>query len=298
MDIYQTRSKRARSDSSSSSSSSGSSSSRGESTSTYQTPSPPPPKFHKGSSSPNEATKPFLCVLPPTCSQPGTSTSYSSQEELDRHQNTFHKWICHVPIRDREFASPDEQVPEGFIGGRMNKGKRMKECLKVFPDERLLEIHHTEVHDPITRKKKDNGQRIFECFLDPSQCGRKFKDPKKRRRHMVDKHHYPSNYFFGITNHGINAIVQEDGLAMSLIRPRRDTQPHKDTVTSQNDPNGHTPSTSLDNDHHSIARDDKAQEVDIDDLTSIMESSLTFIPRGVRRAAKAKEKVMEIEPGA
>ncbi|WVW81591.1 hypothetical protein I302_103586 [Kwoniella bestiolae CBS 10118] len=306
MDTSTARLKRARSLSSSSSSST--TSSIGEQS--YATPSPPPPKYHKGpSSGTSSSSKPFLCVLPPTCSQPGTLTSYSTQEELDRHQGTFHNWICHVPIRDREITSPERngsggiELPEGFIGGRMSKGKRMKECLKVFPDKRLLELHHIEVHDPISRQKKENGKKIFECFLDSAHCGKKFINPKKRRRHMIDKHKYPPDYFFSITNHGINAIVQEDGLAMSLIRPRRDppsASTHVPSAIYIHEASDRTDqSTSINHDtppnDNGVAK--KIPEIDMDDLTSKMESSLTFVPRGVRKAAKVKEKVVDVETG-
>jgi len=36
---------------------------------------------------------------------------------------------------------------------------------------------------------------------------------------------YPSQYFFGITNHGLNKLAEEDGIGVSLIRPRIDHPP-------------------------------------------------------------------------
>ncbi|WWC57917.1 uncharacterized protein I303_100452 [Kwoniella dejecticola CBS 10117] len=303
MDITPSRTKRSRSSSSSSAGSIGSSPSSDEWDA-------PPPKYHRGrSTSPSSSTltiKPFLCVLPPTCSQPGTSTSYATQIELDRHQDTFHKWICHIPIRDRGLSTPSKGkgkengsgVPESFSGDK-EEGRRMKECLKVFPDERLLNLHYTEVHDPISKEKKEKGQKIFECFLDISQCGRKFLNPKKRRRHMIDKHKYPPDYFFSITNHGINAIAQEDGLAMSLIRPRRDpplsvSYPEKmESTRSYPEDNHDKPATSVVS--NSNGKENSPRDVDMDDLMGKLESSLTFVPRGVRKATKAKEKIMQVD---
>lgn len=157
------RSKRARSlSSSSSSTSSAASSSHSHSRSPSPTPSPPP-KYHRASPSPH-ATFRFICTLPPTCSQPSTSTSYATLAELERHQEAFHRWVCRVPIRDREagpsrtrssngkgkdqdYGGVDSRVPveddahrlpEGFVSGYGNKA--WKECGKVFPDERLLEL--------------------------------------------------------------------------------------------------------------------------------------------------------------
>ncbi|WWC67021.1 uncharacterized protein I206_100928 [Kwoniella pini CBS 10737] len=305
MDTIQSRNKRARS---SSTSSFGSST---ESTSSKNESNTPPPKYHRGrSTSPSSSSsKPFLCVLPPTCSQVGTSTSYATQIELDRHQDTFHKWICHIPVRDRSFnpsSTPNKgkgrdngrSVPESFSGDKED-GRRMKECLKVFPNERLLNLHHTEVHDPISKERKEKGQKTFECFLDPADCGRNFLNPKKRRRHMIDKHKYPPDYFFSITNHGINAIAHEDGLAMSLIRPRRDPSSRlseqENTVMSALQSDSDIPTL---NAKITPAKDEKATkpvDVDMDELLGQLESSLTFVPRGVRKAARAKDRNMDIE---
>ncbi|WVF66473.1 hypothetical protein IAT40_001213 [Kwoniella sp. CBS 6097] len=314
------RSKRARS-LSSSSGSSGSSSVGGPS----RTPSPPP-KFHRA---PSPTTKSFICVLPPTCSQPDTSTYYATQAELDRHQETFHKWVCHVPIRDRGTESQGfpssgsgsggrnwkgkeregtlvNGVPESFVAGRIKDGKRWRECSKVFPDERLLLLHHTEVHDPIARQKKVNGQKIFECFLPPSQCGKIFIDPRQRRRHLIDKHKYPHQYFFSITNHGLNEIVRQDGLAISMIRPRRDPpQAIQAEPIPPQDQSSQRHTTPHQSDHQrqvhengtlrrlgSANAQNDTPDIDMDDLSAKMghlESSLTFVPRGVRAKRQAAE---------
>lgn len=120
--------KRPRSISSSSGSSSQASSSRSLS-------STPPPKFHKPVQSTH--TNQYTCNLPPTCSQPHTSTSYPTEEDLERHQETFHRWVCRTSVRNRN-THPQHQdpfaVPEGFIAGKW------KECGKVFPEERYLSL--------------------------------------------------------------------------------------------------------------------------------------------------------------
>ncbi|WVR03414.1 hypothetical protein IAU60_000405 [Kwoniella sp. DSM 27419] len=267
-----------------------------------RTPSPPP-KYHRA---PSPGTKPYSCHLPPTCSQPGTSTLYATQAELDRHQETFHRWVCRIPIRDRlaegapkgkerDQTPSDGWVPEQFVGRKERDGKRWRECAKVFPDERILALHQTEVHDPIARQRKENGQKIFECFLPPSQCSRKFIDPKQRRKHLIDKHKFPHQYFFSITNHGLNEIARQDGLATSMIRPRRDitarSLDHKpsaiDTHGSHASPDHRDPGQA----EEASPQQDKGPDIDMDDLTSRMgnmESSLTFVPRGLRKAIKAK----------
>ncbi|KIR37488.1 hypothetical protein I352_00805 [Cryptococcus deuterogattii MMRL2647] len=45
---------------------------------------------------------------------------------------------------------------------------------------------------------------------------------KRLRLHMISKHKYPTQYFWSITNHGINEIARQDGLGFSLIRPKLD----------------------------------------------------------------------------
>lgn len=147
------RGKRARSVSSASSSSEGAASDRSRSLSPQ-----PVPKYHRSSSDAARQGA-YLCTLPPTCSQPGTATSFASQPELDKHQESFHRWICHTPVRDREAAAAGpsrpftraaaqqagldteddgSRLPEAFVSGY---GKRAwKECGKVFPEERLFDL--------------------------------------------------------------------------------------------------------------------------------------------------------------
>ena len=41
----------------------------------------------------------------------------------------------------------------------------------------------------------------YSCFVE--DCERKCGTPEKRRRHLIDKHHYPKNFFFAVALHGI-----------------------------------------------------------------------------------------------
>ncbi|ORX34565.1 hypothetical protein BD324DRAFT_160484 [Kockovaella imperatae] len=152
----------------------------------------PPPKYHRGSTS--NSTK-FTCSLEPTCSGPGRSSSYATSEELSRHHDAFHKWVCRTLVRDKadEPATPTN-----------GPSKKMTECCKAFPEERLLSLHQAETHDPIIQERQNRGDKIFECFLPKGQCQKTFLTPAKRRRHLIDKHHYPKDYFFSITNHGVS----------------------------------------------------------------------------------------------
>ncbi|ORY31972.1 hypothetical protein BCR39DRAFT_524888 [Naematelia encephala] len=274
--------KRRRSLSQSSASSSNASSSSSRSSSPFLT---PPPKFHRAGPS-SQQTYEHECNLPPTCCPPQPSTSFATLDELERHQAAFHRWVCHIPIRDRgRDAAGHMDIPIGFVG---RGGTR--ECAKVFPEERLLDLHYTEVHDPIALERKTKGQKIFACFLPPEQCDRKFLDPSKRRRHLIDKHGYPPTYFFAITNHGINRIAQEDGLAMSLVRPRRSqkrsSQPNALTDDKSFDPGPGPVVVAVAQMHQRSSDVAATHEMNVDDLSAKMDNmqtSLSFVPRGVRK---------------
>lgn len=96
----------------------------------------PPPKYHRGTLPEH---LPFTCNLPPTCSQPETSTAYATNVELQRHQEIFHRWVCHVPIKDRTQAVSPDGIPESFVS-RRGKDWEWKECGKAFPDEWMLSL--------------------------------------------------------------------------------------------------------------------------------------------------------------
>jgi hypothetical protein len=131
--------KRGRSDSLSSVSSAGSSLS---STSTS-----PAPLNKVQRASPTPASDELECSLPPTCFP--VSRAFSSATELERHQQAFHTFICRKLVRDKEKmvrdrAGPSESDPWGVpreFSSRIKKGDYgWKECRKVFPDQRLLDL--------------------------------------------------------------------------------------------------------------------------------------------------------------
>jgi len=89
--------------------------------------------------------------------------------------------------------------------------------MAVFPDERLLELHFAECHDPIVDIRKDRGEKTFACFV--PTCVRMFETPAKRRMHLIDAHHYPKEYFFAVVNKGIAGLLEKWGEGVSLVRP-------------------------------------------------------------------------------
>ena len=56
----------------------------------------------------------------------------------------------------------------------------------------------------------------FGCF--EPECGRLFVTPKTRRQHLVQVHHYPPEFFFSVTNHGIGELRARYGATASLVR--------------------------------------------------------------------------------
>lgn len=112
----------------------------------------PAPKYHRAPSPERE----YLCTLPPTCAQPGTSQRFATQAALDAHQVRLHRWVCRVAVRDKpgrvgegaQIVLPDGvpaalALPEHFSGrnpGGRGKGQKWRECGKIFPDGRLLDL--------------------------------------------------------------------------------------------------------------------------------------------------------------
>ncbi|QIW96154.1 hypothetical protein AMS68_001672 [Peltaster fructicola] len=95
---------------------------------------------------------------------------------------------------------------------------RCSECHKNFPSAYFLDLHITELHDPICAARKDAGLKTYACFVEG--CDKVCMDWKRRRSHLVDKHGFPRNYDFFVVIDGI------DG-RKSLLRPGIDEQGHR-----------------------------------------------------------------------
>lgn len=198
----------------------------------------------------------------------------------------------------------------------------------------------------------------FECFLPPDQCGKVFTNPKNRRLHMISKHstsfssfavgdggeelislyppstsfpascftpktEYPTQYFWSITNHGINEIARQDGLGFSLIRPKLDlnsAQGQEEGNEMERERGHHgqprgppsetpvlggplsrprsrslsplpVPSPAPGRIMTSRVEDKDGGDMEMEDLThamSSMSSSLSFLPRGVRKSKSGR----------
>ena len=100
----------------------------------------PAPKYHRPSPSSSHNT--YLCSLPPTCSQPEAYTSYATLAELERHQASFHQWVCRTPVRIRDGQTASSASNAGV--STQNEAEEAQsgwvECSKAFPDDRLLSL--------------------------------------------------------------------------------------------------------------------------------------------------------------
>jgi len=108
--------------------------------------------------------------------------------------------------------------------------------MSVFPDERLLELHFAECHDPIVAIRKERGEKTFACFV--PTCIRMFETPAKRRMHLIDVHHYPKEYFFAVTNKGIGGLLEKWGDGVSLLRPEWKPRPDQKETKGVEDQGG------------------------------------------------------------
>ncbi|KAF8840407.1 hypothetical protein BDN67DRAFT_968598 [Paxillus ammoniavirescens] len=130
----------------------------------------------------------LFCTLPPTCNPPHHNpTPIPNSRDLEIHYAKYHAHVC-----------------------------EQRGCGCVFPDARLLELHQTECHDPLSAVRKERGEKIFACHL--VSCPRLFLTPKTRRLHLIQAHSYPKEYFFAVTNKGVGGLLKKWGDGASMIR--------------------------------------------------------------------------------
>ncbi|OAA43115.1 C2H2 type zinc finger domain protein [Metarhizium rileyi] len=168
----------------------------------------------------------------------------------------------------------------------MFHSNRCLDCHRNFPSEHLLAVHIEEYHDPLVRVRRDKGEHTFSCFVEG--CERKCLTHQKRRLHMIDKHMYPKNFFFGVTKEGIDGrrslLVEHDhrrrrSSAASIShesRRRASTLEEKD-VSANHEGENNKPLYSED----VKEKPPKNADADMADLTGAM-SALHFVPPSIR----------------
>ncbi|CAK7232083.1 hypothetical protein SBRCBS47491_008147 [Sporothrix bragantina] len=200
---------------------------------------------------------------------------------------------------------------------------RCIECLRNFPSPLYLSLHGDEWHDPFVAVKRDKGEHTYGCFVEG--CERKCGSSDKRRRHLIDKHSFPRNFFFSITQYGIDgrqSLLNDDGRRQhhrrqsststvtkkDMARRRAASISMTGTATSPTTSRTISNETENDNEDNDDENEEEtaagqvkaggkstrapavkeAPDVEMDDLAGAM-SSMTFIPRSVRfgRGGKA-----------
>ncbi|KAI8962479.1 hypothetical protein F5Y11DRAFT_191438 [Daldinia sp. FL1419] len=153
---------------------------------------------------------------------------------------------------------------------------RCVECGKNFPSEHLLNVHIEEWHDAFAAVKRDKGEHTYSCFVEG--CDRKCRTPQKRRSHLIDKHMYPKNYFFGVTKDGVDG--RQSLLIESGHRRRRSS-----TATNGSGPktNGRRQSLrQVDTEtSKTTSHPDEVPDTEMEDLAGAM-SALQFVPTSIR----------------
>lgn len=199
---------------------------------------------------PGEKAVTMQCSLPPH-----KTLTFSSYAEYETHYTKLHTDRCH-------------------------------ECSKNFPSAHLLSLHQAENHDPIMAMKREQGEKIYACFVEG--CEKVCSEWQKRRSHLVDKHCYPRNYDFLVVQTGIDgkrsmlrAGVDSQGHRRSS-RDRRGSSATLDTQTTE--------ATSISQHSDGLGEEVEAasklkqpvkkEDATLGDITKSM-SSLQFVPRSV-----------------
>ncbi|GAA5937648.1 hypothetical protein JCM10213_008423 [Rhodosporidiobolus nylandii] len=235
----------------------------------------------------------YTCTLPPSCNE--TPTTFSSLDSLEAHNRVYHAFVCRAapPTADWAVGKGKGKERERYEG----EGEHLEQvCGRVFPDERMLELHLTEVHDELAQLKSERGEKIFACFL-PS-CSHLSSAPKGRRLHLIDKHGFPSQYFFGVTIWGVADVLKKGGGMVRRDWQPREGQPgFKEEGKEQGDATNAPPSPELPQLQQLPRRSSPPPPPppDIDELAiALAGTSISLVPRSVRRAA-AKQNKMAVE---
>lgn len=102
-----------------------------------------------------------------------------------------------IPCRHKSFSNSLEYESH-YMNNHQHK---CLSCKSTFPNERFLNLHIAEFHDPFNAIRKERGEKIYMCFL--ADCDKICSSPQKRKLHLIDKHQYPKNFLFSIVKTGL-----------------------------------------------------------------------------------------------
>ncbi|CAK7273509.1 hypothetical protein SEPCBS57363_005687 [Sporothrix epigloea] len=137
------------------------------------------------------------------------SLTWDSGEDDDEGREQVGSTMMSCLLHRERIDFPTYDAYEGhYAKEHLN---RCIECRRNFPSPRYLSLHGDEWHNPFVAVKRDRGEHTYGCFVEG--CDRKCGSSDKRRRHLIDKHSFPRNFFFSITQHGIDgkqSLLQDD----------------------------------------------------------------------------------------
>ena len=129
----------------------------------------------------------------------------------------------------------------------------------------------------------------YSCFVEG--CERKCLTYQKRRLHLIDKHIYPKNFFFGVTKDGIDG--RRSLLVDSRHHRRRSSATNQSKgsrrrasvlesgTTGQDSSNTKKAPDKSDPEAATGLEEEEAHDEDMEDLTGAL-SALQFVPPSVR----------------
>lgn len=231
----------------------------------------------------------YVCTLSPTCCSPRSPLKFNDLISYQLHYKTFHTFIC------------QQQQQQTLQQGQ----GEVQVCGRIFPNEKLLNLHFKECHDPITKELRDNrGEKTFECLhynstsTGEETCCQKFSNPKNRRLHMIFFHGYPKEWFFNVVVWGINKLILNDddndndndhdesrggyyhGMVRKDWKPRKGQPGFNDRVRDKDKEKA--------NDQD---QDEEGDDLEMEDLIGKFKgSSIGFLPRSVAVAQKQRQK--------
>lgn len=136
----------------------------------------------------------------------------------------------------------------------------------------------------------------FACFQ--PDCRQLFATPKARRLHLVSKHAFPPQYFFGVTIWGVEDVLNKGGGMVRRDWKPREGQPGwrgETRASSEEDSFGSPPSPAqakLKELSPEPVEDEQAAvrpTSDVDELAEALSgTSISLVPRAVRLARKNK----------
>ncbi|BGP09721.1 hypothetical protein JCM10049v2_005594 [Rhodotorula toruloides] len=254
-----------------------------DSSGSLSTPPSPSNKVYR-SSSPSQSQ--WTCTLPPTCDRT-PSTFSSSSSSLEAHHRVYHAFVCTAPPSTFDFAIGKSEKKRYRY---REDGRRERICGRVFPDERMLQLHLTECHDELAQLKHERGEKIFACFL-PS-CTQLFSTPKNRRLHLIAQHGYPSQYYFSVTVWGVEDVLKKGG---GMVRREWKPRDGQECGRGSSEETVESPPSPVQERHESPPHLEPpspptvTSSADVDDLAAALSgTSISLVPRSVRLACKNK----------